>query len=749
MTDTEYGHTGSSCKQGIGRNYCRILIVIALIGLAAACEKAPSPANTAISNGFVGAATCATCHTAEAERWQGSHHALAMQPATSATVLGDFSDARFVHNGVTSRFFRRENNFFVETDGEDGKLSVFPVRYTFGVTPLQQYLVEVPSGKIQALGIAWDSRSADAGGQRWFHVYGDDPIDHTDVLHWTQFSANWETMCADCHSTNLLSKYDLKQDRFETTWDELNVSCEACHGLGGKHVAWARDNPAGKKPRHAGFDLSFDERRNVVWQLNTTTGNSQRSKERTTDTELNACAGCHSRRSRIAEGNNPVTRYLDNYMPALIDPPLYHADGQMLDEVFVHGSFLQSRMHQAGVTCSDCHDPHSLKLRAPGSAVCLRCHSADKFNTVKHQIHAPDTINCIDCHMPATTYMQNDSRHDHSFPIPRPELSVAYGVPNACNKCHTDKDARWAVSLLENAGRITPGAAERHWTGRLAAATASRSYAKSMGPLQELAADPALPAIIRGTAAGRLQLGDAPDTRALFSKLTSSPEPLLRLGAGNALQNSDPALAAAFAPILLNDPVRAVRISAVQALAGIDPALLPTGSNPHMQNATAEYISAQEINNDRPESHVNIGNLRRIQGRFELAEPAYQQALMLNPGFVPAYANLADLYREQKRESEAEATLRKGLSVIPSDIYLHHALGLSLVRQNRFNDALPELRIAANSPDAEPRFALVYALALDRVGGTTDAIGYLELALQRFEGNQELESALQEISDRN
>lgn len=747
MTDTKLGHAGWICKQGICRNCWPILIVTALTGLAA-CEKAPSTANTDINNGFAGAATCATCHTEETEGWQKSHHALAMQPATSATVLGDFADVRFVHNGVTSRFFRQDGKFFVETDGKDGKLGVFPVRYTFGITPLQQYLVELPTGKIQALGIAWDSRSADAGGQNWFHVYGNDPIDHTDVLHWTQFSANWETMCADCHSTNLLSQYDLEQNRHETTWDELNVSCEACHGPGRKHVAWARDNPTGEKPPHAGFDLAFDERRNVSWQLNTTTGNSQRSKERTTATELNACAGCHSRRSRIAEGNDPATPYLDNYMPALIDPPLYHADGQMLDEVFVHGSFLQSRMHQAGVTCSDCHDPHSLELRAPGPAVCLQCHSADKFKTVKHQIHPPDSVNCIDCHMPATTYMQNDSRHDHSFLIPRPELSVAYAVPNACNKCHTDKDARWAVNVLENAGRITRGAADQHWSGRLAAATATRSYATTMDALQELAADSAVPAIIRGTAAGRLQVGDSPDTRLLFSKLTASTEPLLRLGAGIGLQNSDPALAVAFAPALLNDPVRAVRISGAQALAGIDPALLPTGSNPNMQTAIAEYLAAQEVNNDRPESHVNIGNLRRIQGRLDLAEPAYQQALALNPSFVPAYANLADLYREQNRESEAEATLRRGLSVIPNDAYLHHALGLSLVRQNRFDDALPELQVAANSSDAEPRFALVYALGLDRVGRTPDAAEYLQLALQRFKGDQELANALQEISQR-
>jgi tetratricopeptide (TPR) repeat protein len=363
-------------------------------------------------------------------------------------------------------------------------------------------------------------------------------------------------------------------------------------------------------------------------------------------------------------------------------------------------------------------------------------------------MHPSATTNCIDCHMPATTYMQNDTRSDHSLRIPRPELSVAYSVPNACNNCHTDKDAAWAVSALETAGRITPGAALNHWSGRLASATTSNSNAATMSALMELAADASVPAIIRGTVAGRLQLADAPDARALFSNLTGSPEPLLRLGAANGLQNSDPALAAAFAPALLKDPLRAVRISAAQSLAGIDPALLPTGSNPLVQNAIAEYLAAQELNNERPESHVNIGNLRRMQGRFELAEPAYRQALALNPSFVPAYANLADLYREGKRESDAEAVLREGLEAIPDDAYLHHSLGLALVRQNRLQDALPELKIAADSPDAAPRFALVYALALDGLGQPEAASAYLASALQRFGNDPELVGALQEIRNK-
>jgi predicted CXXCH cytochrome family protein len=726
-----------------------LLIVLLALGSIAGCDKPAPTKNSDTANGFVGVTTCLDCHAEQTGRWRTSHHALAMQTATPETVLGDFADSSFVHNGVRTRFFTKDGEFYVETDGKDGDLSVFPVRYTFGVTPLQQYLLELPDGKLQALSIAWDSRPTAAGGQRWFHVYGDEPIDYTDVLHWTRYSQNWETMCADCHSTNLLSQYQFERDRFTTTWEELNVSCEACHGAGASHVTWARDNPGTPMPANGGFDVAFSERRNIVWQLNSATGNSKRSSPRTTEIEINACAGCHSRRARIADSNDPAQPYLDNYMPALIDPPLYHADGQMRDEVYVYGSFLQSKMHQAGVTCSDCHDPHTLQLRAPGPAVCLQCHAAEKFKTVTHQMHPAETTNCLDCHMPSTTYMQNDARRDHSLRIPRPELSVTYDVPNACNTCHADKDANWAVQALQAAGRINSGAALQHWSGRLAAATAGMADPQSAEILMQLTVDESVPAIIRGTAAGRLVLGDSPANRVILAKLARAPEGLVRLGAATALQNSDPALAATFGPALLDDPLRAVRVSAVQALAGLDPAVLPVGSNPAMQRVLAEYIASQEINSERPESHVNLGNLRRAQGRFELAEPAFREAMKLNPDFIPAYANLADLYREWQREEDAEAVLREGLARLPNDAFLRYSLGLALIRQNRLRDALPELEMAAESADASPRFALVYALALNEASRTKEAVAYIEAARQRFGDQPELIDALTKLQSLN
>jgi predicted CXXCH cytochrome family protein len=726
----------------------RIIILVPYIFLSillAGCEGgADREAVSAAANTteiYVGATTCAGCHAEETELWQGSHHDLAMQLATPVTVLGDFSNSRFEHNGVSSRFFAEGDDLFVETDGSNGKLSVFPVRYAFGVYPLQQYLVVLPTKKIQALSVAWDSRSTEEGGQRWFHVYGDEAIDHTDVLHWTQPSQNWETMCADCHSTNLVSHYQLGEDRFETSWSELNVACEACHGPGKAHVDWA-----GKEQRdnaNNGLTVQLTERQGAEWLQNAATGNSVRVPPRSSNTELDTCAGCHSRRAILADIRHPGAPMLDSYSPALIDIPLYHADGQILDEVYVYGSFLQSRMHQAGVSCSDCHDPHSLELRAPGPQVCLQCHAGDKFATVEHQLHADDDANCIDCHMPATTYMQVDPRNDHSFRIPRPQLSVEHGVPNACNVCHSDKNAEWATQVLRDQGRL-PEVTQLHWT-KLLAVAAGQGQA-SFESLMLLAQDPTVPAIIRASALSRLSLNDAPDSRAFITEFVQSPDPMLRWGAARTLQNSHPVLRANAGVALLDDPVRSVRVAAGSAMAEVDPVYLPAGSHAAVQRGLEEYISVQRVNMERAESHINIANVERAQGRLDAAEQSYLVALSVNPSFVPAYANLADLYRQWQREPDAERVLRAGIEVLPEQPALHHSLGLSLVRQQRLAEALLELKLATELPDAVARYALVYAIALNGDGQNQAAIQVLQTALLQFPDDPELANAWQEYS---
>ena len=531
----------------------------------------PSPSSDAPvlrALSFVGSDKCASCHAREHARWLGSQHQRAMQHAAADTVRGDFEDSRFVYAGVTSSFLRRDDRFYIRTDGPDGRLADFELKYTFGVEPLQQYLVELSGGRLQAVSIAWDTRPKEEGGQRWFHLHPGENIDHRDELHWTRGSQNWNFMCADCHSTGLQKGYDPVTGNYHTTYAEMSVGCEACHGPGSAHLSWASSQQSGRggEVRNKGLTILLDERRGVSWSANAASGHPRRSTPRTTEREIEVCAQCHSRRAQIAEGYEPGRAFLDHYLPALISPGLYHVDGQQQDEVYVWGSWLQSRMHSAGVTCSDCHDPHTQQLRAPGNAVCAQCHTASRYDTASHHHHATGSAGsqCANCHMPSREYMVVDPRRDHSLRVPRPDQSVALGVPNACNACHVERDATWAA------------AAVRAWLGRDAAgfqtfaedfAAADMGQAGADARLSKLAFDTAQPPIVRASALARLGTVGSVDPE-LARRAATDPVPLVRLAAVELAEALPPAARTrAFAP-LLADPRLAIRIEAARVLAG-------------------------------------------------------------------------------------------------------------------------------------------------------------------------------------
>lgn len=431
-------------------------LIVFLGGLAFYLLLARSP-GVAEAAAFVGSSTCAECHRTEADLWRPSQHKLAMQHVTDETVLGNFQDTAFDHAGVRSRFFRRNGKFFVETEGADGNPAAFEVKYTFGVDPLQRYLVEFPDGRLQVLSIAWDSRPIGQGGQRWFNLYPNERIGHGDRLHWTRLDQNWNFMCAECHSMGVKKNYDAAADRFATTWAEISVGCEACHGQGSRHVAWARGLGSfwsmGKADLpDKGLLAGFSERRNTSWLPDARTGNATRSSPPPAlRTEVEACGRCHGRRGQLSEDWVPGRTLTDTHAVLPLARGLYQADGQMLDEVYNYGSFKQSKMFAAGVTCSDCHEPHSTKLRAGAEGVCGQCHAPEKYAAATHHHHegADAKPSCVSCHMPARSYMVVDRRHDHSFRIPRPDLSQKHGTPNACNDCHTDKASEWAASAID------------------------------------------------------------------------------------------------------------------------------------------------------------------------------------------------------------------------------------------------------------------------------------------------------------
>ena len=697
--------------------------------------------------GYMGTVVCAECHQAEFDLWKGSDHDLAMTQATSETVLGNFDDVQIQAHGVTSRFFRRDGGYFVQTDGPDGQLRDYSIRYTFGWSPLQQYLIAFPGGRLQALGLAWDTRSPEQGGQRWFHLYPDPdpnaPMDHRNPLHWTGAEQTWNYQCADCHSTDLQKRYDPEQQVYDTRYAEINVACEACHGPGARHVDWARAQPAGENAETAagtdaagrGLLVDLKDRDGGLWQINPETGKPERSVIRSPQggphVQTETCARCHSRRGRIQDALTPTEPLHQGFRLALLDPAIYFPDGQIKDEVFVHGSFIQSRMYHQGVVCSDCHEPHRLELHAEGNAVCARCHTAARYDSTEHHHHEAGSTGaaCVACHMPQRYYMVVDERADHSLRVPRPDLSLTLGTPNACNACHRDKDAAWAATAVET-WYPDPAYRGSHFGEALHAADANAPDAAER--LLALAADTTQPAIARASALDRLRNHADPTALMTVQRLLDDPQAQVRAQAVRFLDLADLQTRVELAWPLLSDPALTVRLEAARVLAPVMTQGVGGELADRLSAALEEYAIAEMVNADRPEAHLNLGLLAVEAGEPRVAEQAYRTALSLDRRFTPARVNLADLYRVLGRESEAEAELVAGLAAEPVTASeradLHYALGLAQVRSQRLDAALEELARAAELAPQNSRYAHVYAVALDGAGRTPEALSVLEAA---------------------
>jgi predicted CXXCH cytochrome family protein len=681
----------------------------------------------------IGRQACAACHAKEAEAWRGSHHDLAMQEATAATVMGDFNNASFNYHGIVSRFFKRGDTFYVHTDGPDGKLADFPIKYVFGVTPLQQYLVEFPGGRLQALSIAWDSRPKESGGQRWFHLFPKEKITHRDGMHWTGLYQNWNLQCAECHSTGLRKGYDAATRTYHTTWKELNVSCEACHGPGSRHADWAK---TATKPYPAddkkGFEYPTASRWQDAWRFPEPGARIAR-RDRSADPAVNnTCAACHARRSTLAARDQPGAPLADTHQLALLTTPNYHADGQQREEVYIWGSFLQSKMFQQGVTCMDCHEPHTAKPRAAGNALCTRCHEATAYDSQKHHFHKDSAAGaqCVACHMPKTTYMVIDGRRDHSLKTPRPDLAQKLGTttPDACTQCHTGKQPAWAAKALD--GWYGKSWRQRPSIGPVLHAGITQG-AKAVPELLALAQSSAQPPLVRATAAQMLVPHMRPALLQPAREWLKDPDPELRIAALGMMEPVDPPNRILAAAPLLADPVRGVRIEAARILAGVPEAQLLEGQRAAYRRALDEYIAAQKEDADWPSGNVNLGNLYLRLGRFDEAVAAYRQALKLDPQFASAWVNLADAWRVQGREKEAEEILRAGLDKMPRSADLLHALGLAQVRKGDKAAALESLAQAVRLAPERPRYAYVWAVALHSAGRSSEALKALRTADKR------------------
>lgn len=711
-----------------------------MTALLKAGKALPAPAPVAVGAvAYAGSQACASCHAVQTNAWAISHHAHAMDHARPQTMRGDFSGVTVSGAGSRARFYREGTQYRVETEGRDGRPAVFTISHSLGWEPLQQYLVTFPDGRLQVLPWAWDTRSSAEGGQRWFQVYGDEVIPPSDNRHWTRLQQNWNHMCAECHTTDLRKGYDPQEDRFRTTWSELGVGCESCHGPGGGHVRWALTGTADPDPLR-GFASVAARRPAANWTPDPKTGSPAAAVGRPLGDEVETCARCHSRRGQIGTDWRPGHPITQTHSPVSLTAGLFEADGQMKDEVFNDHSFKQSLMYEKGVVCSDCHDPHSGKVRAQGAAICSQCHQPERFAAVAHTGHQPGPAapDCIGCHMPSRTYMQVDRRHDHSFRIPRPDLAAATGSPNTCNACHTDRTANWAAEAIAKwHGPIRKGH-QRYGTAFHKSRT-GQPQAREM--LQALAVDGDTPGLARATAIDELAAWPAAASDAAAAAGLTDPDPLVRAAAVRRLEGQPVDRRRAALP-LLGDTVRLVRIAAGFLLADLATESLAAVDREALSAAVAEYEAAQAIDLDRPEARANLALLRIKQGRHGEAEGEFRAALKLEPGAAAIAVQLADLYRRKGHEAEAERTLRAVLTIDPGAMIAHHALGLSLIRQRRPGEALKALEAAFRGDAANARYAFVYGVALRSVGKHDDATRVLEAALALSPADADITSAL-------
>ncbi|MFM2626931.1 multiheme c-type cytochrome [Vibrio chagasii] len=668
---------------------------------------------------YIGSEACIDCHSAEVEAWQGSHHDMAMKHGKDDSVLGDFDNQTITHQGKPNRFYRKGDEFWVNIEGPDGQFKDYKISYTFAFEPLQQYMVEFEDGRVQLIPFAWDSRTKSEGGQRWFHLYPD--TTNTDEFYWTNTGQNWNFMCADCHSTNLEKNYDMASNTYNTTWSEINVGCEACHGPASEHVEQAKQAAHSAKANggksvqltaHYGFDRDLSKSvKEWVYQE----GNSTlQPKDIIHTNQVQTCAQCHSRRTQLNETADHVKgSFFDKYRLSLISPELYHHDGQIYDEDYVYGSFLQSAMAEKGVTCTNCHDPHTAELKIAEEAVCSQCHIASEYTPEKHTFHEANTeaSKCTTCHMPETTYMEVDPRRDHSWHVPRPDISQHIKTPNVCTSCHEDKTDQWADKQI---GQWFPDSKYRNQQHFAVA-----FYADSIGhrgaedALAYSAQDSSLSNIIRASSLERLSGNTGKNTLISLARAVKHDDEMIRLGVVQGSSGFPFTDRWQILEPLLTDPVLSIRSETAGALVRYWGEMNPLQKD-QIKPALEEYIEIQRFNGDRGFGRTNLGNVYRDLGKHEQAIEYYLGAIEIEPYFENSYANLADLYRALGDESKALVTLKQGIQAQPKSSVLPYSAGLALLRVKDYDQATRYLKQAAETAQTDPQYWYVYGLALEK-----------------------------------
>ena len=748
---------------------------------------------------YIGAQACQSCHQSEYDQWQQSDHFKAMQTANKESVLGNFNDTLVIFHDIQTRFFVEDGQYKLTTTNKQNKVQTFDVPYTFGFYPLQQYLVDVGEGKLQAFNITWDSRSKEEGGQRWFHLQPIEKITPEHPFFWQRHFQNWNSRCADCHTTDLKRNFEPKSNTFATQFSEVNVACESCHGPAGQHIKLAKKGAL--SAQDSGFRQTLPTLKNFSFSPNNPIAHADGKPN---NSEINVCARCHSLRTPLTQpfantkqtyqdthdktaansnknyqdthdktaansknnyqdthdktaanskknyqdthgksnhnphAKQPQQRFVDDNRLEWIRAPFYHANGSINEEVFVAGSFMQSKMQHAGVTCSNCHNAHTGKVKIQGNGLCLQCHQAETFNSPEHHHHTPQTEGamCVNCHMPEKTYMGVDDRRDHSFLIPDLSFNGDSSEPQACLACHDKEDEHWRQK------------SQKVWGSN----TNSNVWQATRQQVQDGAPEGLEQAIafIQNPANSRLRqaslLADLSQYRSqqgvdIALENLESDSALLRRAAVESLEILSPQARWQVLSQKLNEPSKSVRFEMARLLTD-SLGQLSRSDKAKLLPLLNEYRAMLEINADSPITQLAIGNLNTQLGDLAGAEQAYLTAYKIEPSYIPVLIQISEFYRQQGQDEKGAGYLSKALKVEPNNAQANHALGLFKIRQKQYGQALSNLKIAAHSDEAMPSFAYIYAVALEQQDRIKLAISELEKAHQRWPRDGDVMSAL-------
>lgn len=672
---------------------------------------------------YVTSEACVDCHQEEKTLWDMSDHSWAWLPATDENVLGDFSDVTFEHHDISTRFFTEDGGFWIETANETGDLQKYEIRHIVGVKPLQQYLIEQDGGRLQVLDIAWDTEA-----KKWFMVF---PQQQDNVpgnaLHWTGVYKNWNGRCAECHATDFKKNYDMPTRSFASTWSEPGVTCEACHGPGQAHTQWAEQPDIFELKAYLGIAENG---------LRKVQGRSEAERE------IQLCAGCHSRRNTLT-GDSPLpgSAFSDGFDLALLRPDLYHSDGQIKDEVYVLGSFMQSKMYAAGVTCSDCHNPHSGKVKTIDNGLCAQCHNIDgnvrfpslikkDYDNPSHHNHPTDTdgAQCVSCHMPETTYMQVDARRDHRFGIPNPYDSDLLGTPNACTGCHVEKDAGWAIGILkdwfpESMQKPTSFAVIFNRVNLFPA------LETNVTDLMTIVENSDLPAIIRATALEKLlPYGPALSWPELKPYLTHE-DPVIRTATSRLFQQSPPDIAVENLIPRLSDKSKIVRITAARSLITMPSAYFTSDQRELFSGAFTAFQKSLIAGADHPNSQMGLAGLALTFRNIKAAKAAIREALIIDPQLSDAWIMKARLETAEQRPDLVDKTMLAAKEALPNSTVIFRFFGNYLAGQRQFDRAITSLERAVSLSENDPMVLTDYAAVLGQAGKNQEALDVLNTLL--------------------